>query len=272
MPSYVDYNFTQDPNYVQGYTVEHAKQFQACKSSLPQYADNFEVLTEPALKEAAAELKRVGGNSKLITRIFGQKSEGSCVGNAFMQGLQYCQAKLAGKHRVIQMSAMSLYKQIGSSPNSGANIGDAMDRLKDTGGLPLDTEENKRRFKHTMSHTNFRQPWPAGWKETAKLFANCEMFVANHWMEAFSALARGLCIGVGRAGHSILYLDPVFEDGTWAVDYVNSWDESWGFAKGDFRGGFGRDTRRLFNEATDWCVVFEGPDSEAWNWLQELAT
>lgn len=270
MPSFVDVDFTTQPQYVQGYTVEDVKRFQDCKSSLPKYADNFEVLSDSDLKDAAAELAKIGGNANLITRIFDQGNEGSCVGNAFTQGHQVCQARLAGKHRVIQMSAMSLYKQIGFSPNSGANIGDAMERLQDTGLLPLDTDENKRRFKHVMSHRGFRQQWPDGWKETAKLFGDCELFVAESAQEALTATARGRCVGVGRAGHSILYIDPIWDDG-WAFDYANSWTEDWGFAKAGFKGGFGRDTRRLFNEACDWCVVFEGPNPEKWSWLLELA-
>ena len=271
MPSFVDVDFTTQPQYVQGYTVEDVKRFQDCKSSLPKYADNFEVLSDSDLKDAAAELAKIGGNANLITRIFDQGNEGSCVGNAFTQGHQVCQARLAGKHRVIQMSAMSLYKQIGSSPNSGANIGDAMERLQDTGLLPLDTEENIKRFKHTMSHRNFRQPWPSGWKETAALFSNLECFVAQSAQEALTAIARGRCVGVGRAGHSILYMDYVWEDGGWLFEYVNSWTEDWGYGKAGFNGGFGRDSRRLFNEACDWCVVFEAIDPSRLNVYQELA-
>ncbi len=270
MATYVDFDFTKDPRYVPGYTAEHLGAFKANFASLPKYSDNFDILSDSDLKDAANEAAKVGGNARLITRIFDQGNEGSCVGNAFTQGHQVCQARLGGKHRVIQMSAMSLYKQIGSSPNSGANIGDAMERLEDTGILPLDTAENKQRFKHTMSHRGFRQSWPDGWKETAKLFGNCEMFVAESFQEAATAIARGRCVGVGRAGHSILYVDLIYDDG-WAFDYANSWTEDWGFAKGDFQGGFGRDTRRLYNEACDWCVVFEGPDPAEWPWLLEFA-
>lgn len=267
--SFVDVDFTKDPRYIPGYTTDDVKRYKTFAASARKYSDNFEVLSESDLKDAANDLAKAGGNARLITRIFNQSNEGSCVGNAFTQGHQVCQARLAGKHRVIQMSAMSLYKQIGSSPNSGANIGDAMERLEDTGVLPLDTPDNKSRFKHTMSHTGFRQAWPSNWKETANLFANCEMFVAESFMEAATAMVRGRCVGVGRAGHSILYVDPVWEDG-WAIDYVNSWGD-WGFGKGDFDAGFGRDTRRLFNEACDWCVVFEGPDPAKWSWLMEMA-
>ena len=270
MSKFIDVDFPNDPKYIQGYTEENLKHYQKCMASLPKYADNFEVLSDSDLKEAASQAAQVGGNARLVTRIYDQGQEGACVANAFSQGHQVCQARLGGKHRVVQLSAISLYKQIGSSPNSGANIGDAMERLEDTGVLPLNTSENKSRFKHTMPNTGFRQPYPDGWKDTAKMFANCEMFVAESFQEAASAIARGRCVGVGRAGHSILYIDLIYDDG-WAFDYVNSWSEDWGFAKGDFQGGFGRDTRRLYNEACDWCVVFEGPDPSEWTWLQELS-
>ena len=72
---FVDVDFTKDPRYVQGYTTENLKHYQKCMASLPKYGDNFEVLSDSDLKDAAAEAAKVGGNAKLITRIFDQGNE-----------------------------------------------------------------------------------------------------------------------------------------------------------------------------------------------------
>jgi len=190
--------------------------------------------------------------SNLITRIFSQLNEGSCVGNAWLQFIQTMFARQFGKENVVQMSAISGYKQIGFSSNSGANIGDALERGIDTGALPLDTPENRVKFgKHVMPHTGFRTPFPDGWKDTAKHFRFDEFFLIRNRVELFSALLRGFPVLVGRAGHSILYLDLVWDD-KWLVRYVNSWGE-WGGPAGDFQSGFGYDSSRLFDSSARYA-------------------
>lgn len=191
--------------------------------------------------------------SNLITRIFAQLNEGSCVGNAWLQFLQTMFARQFGKENVVQMSAISGYKQIGSSPNSGANIADALECGRDVGALPLDTPENRVRFgEHVMPHTGFRNAFPSGWKDTAKHFRFHEFFIIRNRNELFSALLRGFPVLVGRAGHSILYLDLVWDGSRWLTRYVNSWGE-WGDAAGDFSYGFGYDSSRLFDSSARYA-------------------
>jgi hypothetical protein len=198
--------------------------------------------------------------------VLDQGNEGSCVVNAGAQAHMICQAKAIGLDRVVQMSAISLYKQIGSSPNSGAMVEDCIDRLADTGFLPLDTPENRARFgSHVMPPRGFHTRWPDGWKTTAAKFAGLEGFACDSVNEMVSALLRGMPVQVGRAGHSITYLEPTYEDGSLAIDYVNSWGD-WGFAKGSQSSGFGRDTSRLYRESADWCYAFQAVDPSKWEW------
>jgi hypothetical protein len=62
-------------------------------------------------------------------------------------------------------------------------------------------------------------------------------------------------IVVGRAGHSICYVRPVYQNGKWLWKYVNSWGDEWGDAGGRFNTGFGYDSQKLFNESAQWAYV-----------------
>lgn len=262
---FIDVDFTKCEQYSRGYDPKPRQDYGVCRGA---FADSFELVPESQWREAADAQKKAGGGiSRLVTRIYNQSNEGSCVGNAGCQGLEVLQARTVGKQNVVPISAMSLYKQIGSSPGSGAMVEDGVDRLYDTGVLPLDTPANKARFKHTMSHTNFRQPWPNGWKETAALFKGVEGYICRSVNEMISALLRGMPVWVGRAGHSILYLEVVFEPELF-VDYVNSWGQ-WGFGKGDFEFGFGRDSRRYYADSADWCYALEAPEPSKWTWIND---
>lgn len=265
MPSFVDVDFSTQSQYVPGYSPGDGRE-RVCGS----FGDSFELIPEKDWKELANLLvSEKSGLSWLVTRIYNQSNEGSCVGNAGAQAHENMQAQLAGRDRVVPISAMSMYKQIGSSPNSGANVGTCVSRMNDTGFLPLDTDANKQRFKHTMSHTGFRQSWPSGWKETAAMFAGIEGYECESVNAMVSALFRGMRVIVGRAGHSILYLEPFYDGSTLCIDYVNSWGD-WGFGKGNMSTGFGRDTARLYRESADWCYAFAAPDPSKWNWLFEV--
>ena len=262
--NFIDFDFTKDKRYVQGYSPAYKPRICAGK-----FEDSFDVIPEKDWQGECERLKAGVGLASLVTRVYNQESEGSCVGNAGGQALEVLQAKTVGRDLVVPISACSIYKQIGSSPNSGASVDDCIDRLNDTGALPLNTPENMKRFKHTMSHTGFRQAWPSGWKDTAILFSGLEGYVCRSVYEMVSALFRGMCVQVGRAGHSILYLEPVWDGGLF-IDYVNSWGQ-WGFGKGFFQYGFGRDSRRYYAESADWCYAFQAPDSSRWNHLYSTA-
>lgn len=248
---WLDYDFTQDAKYVRGDNGRN--QFYAA----PRFAEDvIPMLSESEQRDVAERLDAAGGGlDRLVTRIYNQANEGSCVANMAGQMHEVLQAAMFGKAAVIPLSAMSLYKRIGSSANSGAMVDDALEEGTSRGFLPLDTPANKQRFQHTMPHTGFRTPFPSGWEATGKLFRYGERLIIRTTAGLRSTLLRGFPVGVGRAGHSILYLRPMWRNGRWVVKYVNSWDDSWGEAFGDFPGGFGYDSESLIGQSAAWCYA-----------------
>lgn len=251
---FIDYDFPSDPNYRPGY---FGKQRDALRAMMPAYADVAATYSESDLKILADEIdKRKAGLEYLVTRVYNQKQEGSCVGNGSCQGHEVKQAMQFGRDRVVAISAMSLYKRIGRSAQSGAVVSDAWDEMSTRGVLPLDTPENKARFKHTHPATGFGTPLPPGWEETGKLFLGLEATIIDDRLELLSALVDGHPVIVGREGHCICYLRVRWNAtlGRWEAIYVNSWGQ-WGAAFGHMPYGFGIDTESQIRKSSDWAYA-----------------
>lgn len=225
----------------------------------PFYEDAVDLIPESQWKELA-DLAQSTKTSLawLIVWILNQGNEGSCVGNAFTQGVQALMAKVFGKDFAVHLAAISCYKQIGSSANSGANVGDGLDAVRDVGILPLNSPENIARFKHTMPATGFRTPFPEGWKETAAMFRVTESHVVQSVPGLVTALLKGHPVIVGRSGHSICYLDVIFKGNEMFVAYVNSWGQ-WGFGAGGHEYGFGLDSMRSIRSSAGWAAALRTP-------------
>lgn len=250
-PKFIDYDFPSDPNYVQGYEGKQPE----LKKMLASYADVAHVYNEATLVETAKRIESEGGGTeRLVTRIFDQQQEGSCVGNGSCQAFEITQAIQFGRERVVPISPMSLYKRIGRSAQSGAVVSDAWEEINAKGVLPLDTDENKKRFKHTHPATGFGKQLPSGWEETAKMFRGLEATICDNEAEVLSALADGWSVVVGRQGHCICYVSYFLKDGKLFVLYVNSWG-SWGQAAGHMPHGFGVDTPSQIRQASDWAFA-----------------
>jgi hypothetical protein len=194
-------------------------------------------------------------NSTLITRRNGTVLiSGNCVANACSQANEIIQALQFGKENVVHLSAMSLYKRIGSGPNSGAMVSDGLDEMQARGVLPLDTPENRAKFgDKVMPNCGWRTPYPDGWEAVAKGFCVVEAFVLRGMSELLTALVNQHPVVVGRAGHSICYCRPVWKSG-YNVVYANSWG-NWGFAAGDFEHGFGLDSSRMVSSSAGWAFA-----------------
>lgn len=252
---FVDVDFTKDPNYVFGDITPTAFRF-ACGN----FEDAVPTMSDAEI-DAAIDLLDNGGEAgldDLITRILNQGQEGSCVGNATTQGHQVAQAAQFGKDKVIQLSAISLYKQIGSSAQSGSSVDDAMSAIDSTGILPLDTPENRAKFgDQVMPPTGFKSPYPANWKTTAAMFRGFEFRVIRTTGGLWTALCQRKPVIVGRQGHSICYCRPTRKGGSRKVKYANSWGQ-WGDAGGDFSYGFGYDSESLIRQSASWCFAITG--------------
>lgn len=181
----------------------------------------------------------------------------NCVANACAQAHEIIQAKQSGKENVIPLSAISLYKRIGSSAQSGAMVSDGLDEMASRGILPLDTPENRAQFGLAcMPATGFRTKYPENWEATAKQFTADEWFIVDNVAELITALLNQHPVVVGRSGHSICYCDPVYKDGSLLVKYANSWG-NWG------ESGFGYDSLRMIRSSASWAfalrsVTFRG--------------
>lgn len=241
---WVDVDFTKDPRYVFG-------DLGARMFGSPNYEQSFGVMDDADIRAAieAADAQEAWLD-KLVKRILNQKQEGSCVGNATAQAYMVAQAKIVGIENIVEISAMSIYKQIGTSAQSGAVVSDAWDAIRDVGCLPLDTPENREKFgNHVMPATGFSTPWPSDWKQTAARFQGKEAWQINTLPGLLTALVCGHPVVVGREGHSIVYLRPAWRNGQYMVRYANSWNDDWG------EQGFGWDTLRQIQQSARYAFA-----------------
>lgn len=248
---WLDIDFTAQERYVFG-----AFGPRAFDLNYRSYESTVPVLSDSEIDAAIEAMDAAGGGAeRLVTRIYNQKSEGSCVANACSQAHEVVQALQFGKDRVVHLSAMSLYKRIGRSPGSGAMVSDGLDEMTGTGILPLDTPENRALFGDSvMPNTGWREEFPDNWKDTAKKFAGAEF----HVVESVAGLLTALCnqhpVVVGREGHSICYLRPMRKGNKRVVMYANSWGD-WGSAGGDFDAGFGFDSESQIRKSASWAFA-----------------
>lgn len=179
----------------------------------------------------------------------------NCVGAAGTQAMQVLQAREVGKDRVVKLSAISLYQLIGRSPNSGASVNDCLDELVKTGVIPLDTPENRAVFGDVvMPATGFYSKRPAGWQEVAAKFRLTEWWEVKGEEQLITALLNQHPVVVGRDGHSICYLRPMYRNGQLGVLYVNSWGD-WGMPAAGHPSGFGWDSLSKVRSSARWAFA-----------------
>lgn len=239
---FIDVDFTKDSHYVMGDLGP------GDLSGYANYEDSVQLIPESQWRDLAEAMAASGGGAdKYVTRIYNQRSEGSCVANACSQAHEVAQMKTFGQ--VVHLSAISLYKRIGSSPGSGAMVSDGLSEMQRRGVLPLDNDENKAKFgQHVMPNTGWSTRFPDGWEETAKRFRAVEATIIRNVNELFTACLRQDPVVVGRSGHSICYLTPIWRDGRWVFKYANSWGD-WGDS------GYGYDSASLYQSSARWAFA-----------------
>lgn len=241
---FLDVDFEKDPKYVFGNLG------MGFLGEAGVYEDVFGALSDAEIDEVIEKMEAEGGGAdRLVTRIYNQKSEGSCVANACSQALEIIQALQFGKENVVHLSAISLYKRIGRSPSSGAMVSDGLKEITSRGVLPLDDEKNRARFgDHCMPNTGFRTPMPSGWESTAKNFSAVESYVVRSVSGLLTALCNQHPVVVGRQGHSICYCRPMRRSGRRVVKYANSWG-NWG------DNGYGYDSESQIRQSANWAFA-----------------
>lgn len=216
------------------------------QAGIPKYKDVENLIPDA---EWPGLIKRYesqyGVIAPFITRIYDQNGEPSCVSNAFAQAHEVKQAQILGLDKVTHLSAINLYERVGSRM-SGSDLGDNMREMTTRGILPLDNEENKKRFKHVAPANGYGGAHPAGWEETAKLFQNAEWADIGSLAEFMTALLKGQPVIYARSGHCILGVLPVLK-GSLYLGYVNSWGQ-WGVKISQkFDYGLGLDSQRVMS-------------------------
>lgn len=248
---YIDVDFEKEPAFVFG---DLGVSFEANYGA--SYEDRYGVMSDAEIEAAIEAIDAAGGGiDQLVTRIYDQKQEGSCVANATSQAHECCQARQFGKDRVVHLSAMSLYQRIARSAQSGAMVSDGWAEMKARGILPLDNEANRARFGNlVMPNTGWGTKRPAGWEAVAAQFAGLEATIIKSVAGIFTALCNQDPVVVGRQGHSICYVRPMKRSGKRMVAYANSWG-SWGSPLGDQPSGFGFDTANQISQSAGWAFA-----------------
>lgn len=233
-----------EPKFGQGAVSENPAEGE------PVFEDAIPLIPREQWPTAIKALEDQGGGlDLLVTRIYDQKSEGSCVSNATCQAMEIIQAMRSGRKNVVHLSAISLYKRCGNSPGSGSMVSTNLKEILATGVLPLDNAENKARFKHTMANTGFYDKYPDGWKETAKRFRGYEVYDVRSYDGFITALLRGYPVTYGRSGHSIVAVRPVYKNGQLYCMFCNSWSSGWGV------NGFGFDSESKIRSGAGWAFA-----------------
>lgn len=262
MDPFLDVDFRKDPNFTLGDLVPSTcRAFgggELFGSNRPAYEDVCATIPESDWDDLIHLQEQAGGAGDLYVKaIKNQGREGSCVGNATTQAVEMVQCKQFGKDRCVLLSAISLYKRIGSSPGSGAMISDALDEITSRGALPLDTPENRARFGNTvMPATGFYTPFPPGWEELGKLFRAIEdeTYIIRTVEGMATALLNQDPVVVGRSGHSIVYARFMKRNGNRVVKYPNSWG-NWG------DNGFGYDSLGMVRSSSRWAFAIRAVTS-----------
>ncbi len=216
----------------------------------PSFEDAIPLIPRDQWPTAIKGIDDAGGSlDLLVTRIYDQGREGSCVSNATCQTMEIAQAVRRGRSNVIHLSGISLYKRVGRSPGSGSMVSANLKEILARGVLPLKSPENDLLFKHTMPNTGFYSNYPAGWEQTAIRFRAHEVFDVRSYDGFITALLRGYPVCYGRSGHSICAVRPVYRNGKLFVKYANSWSTSFG------EGGFGYDSENMIRSGASWAFA-----------------
>lgn len=251
---YLDVYFPDEDEYVGG---DLGSPF-LCEA-FGNYEDSEELMTDDEIRAACEQQEEEGSLEWFARSVFDQGREGSCVGNASTKLVELMIAEhLGGAEHGIDLSAISLYKQIGRSAGSGAMVSDAFEALQDVGVLPLDTPANRGKYgDHVMPATGFSVRFPDGWKETASKFRIAGGKVVRSFQGMKTLLAKRRGVVVGREGHSILYVGIRWVNGRFVAPYINSWSKRWGQAMGRLDGGFGVDSESQIKKSSAWAYTID---------------
>jgi hypothetical protein len=192
--------------------------------------------------------------SELITRVYYQDGEPSCVSNAFCQAHEIKQCETLGPDKVVHLSQISLYQRVGSR-HSGSTLSANLREIQRVGVLPLNDEANKKRFSHTFPDNGYGTKYPTGWEQTASLFKQDETVDIESYEGFVTCLLRGYPVMYARSGHCILAVKVSGRGRNRKICYVNSWGK-WGAAVNRlFSYGMGLDSESVVRRVAEGAIA-----------------
>ncbi len=212
------------------------------------FESEFEVIPRDQWKDLAAAIDDAGSIEALVQKLKNQGREGTCTANEVASAIEVIWNLTFGPKHWVELSPISLYKQCGTSANSGSSVSCVVGTAQKLGALPVDNELNREwmasvglNTSHVMDAVGFSQRYPQDWEQTAQYFRIDEVFDINTFDEFITALLMGFPVCYGRKGHSILGVRLVFRNGKPHIKYLNSWgnwgDEGYGYDSESFVSG-----------------------------------
>jgi len=237
-----NHNIALDQSWIDTKGAGNSNKFSGClpRTDKPgQYFGFFEENFKGEIldvDEIRAAIKKSHPNTSSYSSYkYHQGNNTMCTANAACQGHNYLQCKQYGSKFVFHLAPPSLYDFCGR-PGSGSNVGDIVRRLRDHGGVPVDTDRNKALMEkagldptHVLDERAYRQGTERKWdklKETAQHFQLDECFEIQGTNGFFTALVKGFCVHYGRSGHSILAADAILKIEDIIAKYQDSYGDS----------------------------------------------
>lgn len=120
----------------------------------------------------------------------------------------------------VYFSCLSIYAEANPRIRGGANLQTVIGIAVRRGFLPDKIQpQTDYRFAHTLTGTNGRgnahqsagawvpvRDFPSGWEQTARHFRPIEVINPESYEQMISLVLNGICVVVGRSGHSIPYV------------------------------------------------------------------
>lgn len=136
----------------------------------------------------------------------------------------------------VYFSALSIYAEANPRIRGGANLQTVIGIAVRRGFIPDKIQpQTGYRFQHSLTGTNGRgnaqqsagdwvatKNFPSGWEQTARHFRPIEVINPESYEQIVSLVLNGICVAVGRSGHSIPYVR--WHPGEKAMEYSDSYD------------------------------------------------
>lgn len=215
----------------------------------PRFGDRIQVMDWSAIDAEIEKIDAAGGGLDLLKPYqHDQNGEPSCTSNATCSALEHAMMIQYGVAGVVPLSAISLYRRVGS-PNSGSSVDDNLEEATKIGILPLDCEQNRQRgIEGLHPHNGYRVAPPSNWQQYAANFRVDEVYEIKSLEEFFTSLVKGWPVVYGRQGHCIICVRAMKKSGARVGKYLNSWGD-WG------DNGYGYDTSRQLDMGADWAFA-----------------